>query len=124
MPDGIRQLVQRFTTEFGNARPVGGRPAELAGCWRAGPLEVAYGPDPIPERSLGRVWREHQAGRATPLLVVCPGEADERLVVVGPNNPDPVRRAHALPGVRDRLDAMRREAEGAERWRTRNCCGD
>ncbi len=54
MPDGIRQLVQRFTTEFGNARPVGGRPAELAGCWRAGPLEVAYGPDPIPERSLGR----------------------------------------------------------------------
>ena len=79
-------------------------------------MEVAYAPDPIPERSLGRVWRERQAGRATALLVVCPGAADERLAVVGPNNQEPVRRAHAhaliqeLRGAasRTQLDAARR----------------
>ena len=99
----------------GSARPVDGQPAELAGYWNVGPVEVAYAPDPIPERSLGRVWRERQAGRATALLVVCPGEADERLAVVGPNNQEPVRRAHAHALIQELRDAASRTQLDAAR---------
>ncbi|MCY4121263.1 MAG: hypothetical protein OXG72_10130, partial [Acidobacteria bacterium] len=88
---------------------------ELAGYWTVGSLEVAYSPDPISERSLGRVWRDRQAGRATALLVVCPGEADERLAVVGPNSADPVRRAHTHGLIQELLDAASRSQLDAAR---------
>ncbi len=116
LSEGIRELIQRLEIKLGQARAISGKPQELAGFWNAGPVEVAYAPNPIPEGSLGRVWRDRQAGRATALLVICPGEADERLAVVGPNSQQPVRRAHAHALIQELLDAASRsQLEAARR---------
>ena len=85
--------IETFERELGRklGKPVPARkPGEVSFVWDTQGLEVALARDPIPARSLVRVWRDRQAGRGRPLLLVAPSDGDgERIAVVGPSEGQP-----------------------------------
>lgn len=101
----MASLEQELTQHLG--RPIPVTSPDVSYTWRLRGFEVALTSSPIPPASVRRVWREREAGRGVPLLLVMATPSGDDVAVAGPREP-----AGAAPQVVRLADFLRLLDEG------------